>query len=70
MRGQGISAGVSVMSIYADGWRGSHRGEVWLQVPDERPNGSNPRTEWHDRRDMKKLAGSFAEFMASLKPLT
>lgn len=49
---------------------GEHRGEVWFQVPDARPSGSNPRTEWHDRRDMKKLADNFEQFMRSLKPLT
>ena len=49
---------------------GPHQGEVWMLdrvVP--RPTGSNPRVEWFDRRDVWKLADSFAEFMASLKPL-
>lgn len=48
---------------------GAHRGEVWLHVSDERPAGSNPRVEWHDRRDMKKLADNFEAFMRSLKPV-
>jgi cell wall assembly regulator SMI1 len=49
---------------------GPHRGEVWmLDRVDPRPTGSNPRVEWFDRRDVWKLADSFAEFMASLKPL-
>jgi hypothetical protein len=46
-----------------------HRGEVWLQLHDERPDGSNPRVLWHDRRDMKKVADTFEAFMQSLKPL-
>lgn len=48
---------------------GDHRGEVWLQLHDERPSGSNPRAEPFRRRDMLKLANSFAEFMSSLGPL-
>jgi cell wall assembly regulator SMI1 len=49
---------------------GPHGGEVWmLDLEDPRPTGSNPRVEWFDRRDVWKLADSFAEFMASLKPL-
>jgi cell wall assembly regulator SMI1 len=49
---------------------GLHRGEVWmLDRVDPRPTGSNPRVDWFDRRDVWKLADSFAEFMASLKPL-
>jgi cell wall assembly regulator SMI1 len=49
---------------------GPHLGEVWyLDLADPRPTGSNPRVEWFDRRDVCKLAGSFAEFMAGLKPL-
>jgi SMI1 / KNR4 family (SUKH-1) len=49
---------------------GPHRGEVWiLDRVDPRPTGSNPRVEWFDRRDVWKLADSFAEFMASLRPL-
>jgi cell wall assembly regulator SMI1 len=49
---------------------GPHRGEVWyFDTEDPRPTGSNPRVEWFDRRDVWKIANSFAEFMASLKPL-
>ena len=49
---------------------GPHRGELWmLDQVDSQPTGSNPRVDWFDRRDMWKLADSFAEFMASLKPL-
>ena len=49
---------------------GSHRGEVWfLDLGNPRPTGSNPRVEWFDRRDVWKLADSFAEFVVSLKPL-
>lgn len=47
-----------------------HYGIVWfLNTHDPRPEGSNPRVEWFKRRDMKKLANSFQEFMSSLKPL-
>jgi hypothetical protein len=50
---------------------GEHRGEVWLQnTSDPRPDDANPRVAWHDRRDMRKLAGSFAAFMGSLGPLS
>jgi hypothetical protein len=50
---------------------GEHRGEVWLQITvDERPPDANPRVEWQDRRDMRKLAGSFEQFMRSLRPLS
>ena len=50
---------------------GEHRGEVWLQITvDERPPDANPRVLWHDRRDMRRLAGSFEEFVRSLRPLT
>jgi cell wall assembly regulator SMI1 len=49
---------------------GPHRGQVWfLDIGNLRPTGSNLRVEWFDRRDAWKLADSFAEFMASLKPL-
>jgi cell wall assembly regulator SMI1 len=49
---------------------GPHRGEVWfLDLGNPRPTSSNPRVEWFDRRDVCKLAASFAEFMSSLKPL-
>jgi hypothetical protein len=47
-----------------------HRGEVWeLDTVDPRPEGSNPRVEWFDRRDVTKIAESFCEFMAGLTPL-
>ena len=49
---------------------GEHRGEVWLMIHDERPEDANPRVLWHDRRDMRKLAGSFEQFMRSLRPLS
>jgi hypothetical protein len=29
---------------------------------------ANPRVEWFDRRDMKKLADTFLEHMSSLEP--
>jgi SMI1/KNR4 family protein SUKH-1 len=49
---------------------GSHRGELWmLDQGDSRPTGSNPRVEWFDRRDVWKLADSFAQFMAGLRLL-
>jgi hypothetical protein len=49
---------------------GPHRSEVWvLDRVDSRPTGSNPRIDWFDRRDVWKLANSFAEFMAQLRPL-
>jgi hypothetical protein len=49
---------------------GEHRGGVWFEnTSNARPVGSNPRVLWHDRRDMKKLANSFQEFMSSLQPL-
>jgi hypothetical protein len=49
---------------------GPHRGEIWmLDRVDPRPSGSNPRVDWFDRRDVWKLADSFAEFMTNLKPL-
>jgi hypothetical protein len=48
----------------------SHRGELWyLDTEDARPPGSNPRVEWFDRQDVWKLADSFTEFMANLRPL-
>lgn len=47
-----------------------HRGSVWLQVHEGRPDDANPRVLWHDRRDFTKLADSFAAFMSSLRPLT
>ena len=51
---------------------GEHRGEVWYMLTDDdaRPDDANPRVLWHDRRDMTKLAGSFEQFMRSLRPLS
>lgn len=50
--------------------RGEHKGEVWFfDTKDRRPEGSNARVLWHDRRDMTKLADSFKAFAASLGPL-
>jgi hypothetical protein len=49
---------------------GEHRGQVWLEdTNDARPEDSNPRVEWFKRRDMKKLADSFEQFLRSLQPL-
>jgi hypothetical protein len=49
---------------------GEHRGQVWIEdTADPRPEGSNPRVLWHDRRDMEKVADSFAEFARQLGPL-
>jgi hypothetical protein len=49
---------------------GDHRGEVWYMVEEDRPDDANPRVLWHDRRDMRKLADSFEQFMRSLRPLS
>jgi len=49
---------------------GDRRGQVWLQDPEARPDDANPRVSWHDRRDMRKLADSFEEFVRQLGPLT
>jgi hypothetical protein len=51
---------------------GEHRGEVWFMVTgdDARPADANPRVAWHDRRDMRKLADTFEQFMRSLRPLS
>jgi hypothetical protein len=49
---------------------GEHRGEVWFMVDDERPEDANPRVLWHDRRDMRKVADSFEQFMRALRPLS
>lgn len=49
---------------------GAHRGEVWyFDRLNERPADANPRVAWHDRRDMKKLARSWREFLETLRPL-
>jgi hypothetical protein len=50
---------------------GEHRGEVWLMLTtDARPDDANPRVAWHDRRDLRKLAGSFEQFVRALRPLS
>ena len=51
---------------------GEHRGEVWFMIggDDARPTDANPRVEWHKRRDMRKLAGSFEQFLRALRPLS
>lgn len=61
----GYADGGNIILIIAD----PHVGEVWHLVPHDRPEGSNPRVEWFDRRDVTKLAGSFREFMDGLTPL-
>jgi SMI1 / KNR4 family (SUKH-1) len=49
---------------------GERRGQVWIEdTEDPRPEGSNPRVLWHDRRDMEKVADSFEAFMRTLGPL-
>jgi hypothetical protein len=49
---------------------GPRRGQIWfLDGADPRPEGSNPRVDWFDRRDVCKLADSFREFMQGLRPL-
>jgi len=49
---------------------GPRRGQVWfLDGVDPRPEESNPRVEWFDRRDVSKVADSFREFMTTLAPL-
>lgn len=48
-----------------------HRGSVWFfRRSDPRPDDANPRVLWHDRRDMRKLAHSFEEFLAKLGPVS
>jgi hypothetical protein len=51
---------------------GEHRGTVWYMRTgdDARPDDANPRVLWHDRRDLRKLADSFEQFMRSLRPLS
>lgn len=50
---------------------GEHRGSVWWEnTGNPRPEDANPRVEWFKRRDMKKLADSFEEFMRTLKPIS
>ena len=47
---------------------GPRRGEIWFEDgADPRPEGSNPRVDWFDRRDVCRLAGSFGEFMRGLR---
>jgi hypothetical protein len=48
---------------------GARRGQIWfLDGVDRRPEDANPRVEWFDRRDVAQVAGSFREFLHSLKP--
>jgi hypothetical protein len=48
-----------------------HRGEVWLlDALNARPQDANPRVDWFDRRDVVRLANSFGEFMAWLRPIS
>jgi hypothetical protein len=51
---------------------GEHRGEVWFMLTgdDARPDDANPHVDWHRRRDMRKLADSFEQFMRALRPLS
>jgi hypothetical protein len=51
---------------------GEHRGEVWFMLTDDdvRPDDANPRVLWHDRRDMRKVADSFEQFLRALRPLS
>lgn len=49
---------------------GELRGSVWFEnTADPRPEDANPRVEWFKRRDMKKLADSFEQFLGLLRPL-
>ncbi|HEX3481945.1 MAG TPA: hypothetical protein VHT91_43325 [Kofleriaceae bacterium] len=49
---------------------GQHRGEVWyFDIEDDSEDWPSDRVEWFDRRDVWKLADSFAEFMAGLRSL-
>jgi len=49
---------------------GPRCGQVWfLDGVDPRPEGSNPRVDWFDRRDVSKVADSFRDFMTNLTPL-
>jgi hypothetical protein len=51
---------------------GEHRGEVWFMLTGDfgRPHDANPRVLWHDRRDTRKLADSFEQFLRALRPLS
>ena len=50
---------------------GPRRGQIWLlDGVSDRPEGSNPRVEWFDRREVFKLANSFREFMTGHPPPT
>ena len=44
------------------------RDRIWHIETEDPPAESNPR-EWFDRRNVSKLAGSFTEFIAGLRPL-
>jgi len=48
---------------------GKHRGEVWyFDIEDDSDDRPRDRVEWFDRRDVWRLADSFAGFMAGLRP--
>lgn len=65
-----LSIGGASGGIIAICLRGEHAGSIWyLDTMDARPEGSNPRVAWHDRRDFTKLAPSFSAFVAALTPL-
>ncbi|HEX8110521.1 MAG TPA: SMI1/KNR4 family protein [Kofleriaceae bacterium] len=59
---------------YASGWAlvlilsGPHRGELWILAIQDPPIEADQRIEWFDRPDAWKVADSFAEFMAGLRP--
>jgi hypothetical protein len=49
---------------------GPHRGEVWyLDTEDDSEDWPSTRSDWFERSDVWKIAGSFREFMDSLGPL-
>jgi hypothetical protein len=61
------SASGGIVALCIDG---EHRGSLWyIDLDNARPEGSNPRVAWHDRRDFTKIADNFRSFMASLTPL-
>ncbi len=48
---------------------GPHRGEVWFLDRLNYDHDANQRRDWFDRTDALRIADSFAEFMAGLRPL-
>ena len=50
---------------------GEHKGEIWYLRSGEarRPDDANPRVSWFQRRDMRKIADSFEQYVQSLGPL-